>query len=301
MKRKARKAFSLIELSIVILIIGIIVAGITQSSRMISAYKLLIARNQTNNSPVASISNIVVWLDATSEASFNDNEAQDGSKVSIWKDLSLSSITKNNAQQSNALLRPTYKSRCINSLPCLNFDSANSQNLDINLSDIVNSNYTVFFVERRQSGQNNSYFLASENNTNCQDSLNLGYDHTDSFTMSIGGVCFYPTSTYSPEVSPAFTTPVTRIHSNIFNVRSEYGRYHYVNGQLARLFFDNADPEPFFTLTSYNSVHIGGSSAVGYFYGDIAEVIIFNVALKAEDRKSIERYLVTKWGVVVAQ
>ncbi|MFM7621329.1 MAG: prepilin-type N-terminal cleavage/methylation domain-containing protein [Alphaproteobacteria bacterium] len=41
------KAFSLIELSIVILIIGILVAGVTQSSRLIRQMKLLSAQSIT--------------------------------------------------------------------------------------------------------------------------------------------------------------------------------------------------------------------------------------------------------------
>ena len=31
--------------------------------------------------------------------------------------------------------------------------------------------------------------------------------------------------------------------------------------------------------------------------GDIAEIIIFDRALKAEDRKAIEQYLSKKWGI----
>ncbi|MFM7621060.1 MAG: prepilin-type N-terminal cleavage/methylation domain-containing protein, partial [Alphaproteobacteria bacterium] len=46
------KAFSLIELSIVILIIGILVAGVTQSSRLVNQFRLTSARNITLSSPL---------------------------------------------------------------------------------------------------------------------------------------------------------------------------------------------------------------------------------------------------------
>lgn len=46
-----KKAFSLIELSIVILIIGILVAGVTQSSRLINAMRIQSIRSLTINSP----------------------------------------------------------------------------------------------------------------------------------------------------------------------------------------------------------------------------------------------------------
>ena len=49
------RAFSLIEISIVLLIIGILVAGVTQSSRLISQSKINSARAMTQSSPVSSI------------------------------------------------------------------------------------------------------------------------------------------------------------------------------------------------------------------------------------------------------
>ncbi|MFM7620236.1 MAG: prepilin-type N-terminal cleavage/methylation domain-containing protein [Alphaproteobacteria bacterium] len=64
------KAFSLIELSIVILIIGILVAGVTQSSRLIRQMALSSARALTQSSPVPSIAGLVSWYEPTSEKSF---------------------------------------------------------------------------------------------------------------------------------------------------------------------------------------------------------------------------------------
>ena len=55
--------FSLIELSIVIIIIGILVAGITQGSRIIKEARLKTAKTLTESSPVASIRDLTLWLD----------------------------------------------------------------------------------------------------------------------------------------------------------------------------------------------------------------------------------------------
>ncbi len=49
MKQKFKTAFSLIELSVVILIIGILVAGVTQSSRLIIQMRLATARQNRND------------------------------------------------------------------------------------------------------------------------------------------------------------------------------------------------------------------------------------------------------------
>lgn len=55
---KFQKAFSLIELSIVILIIGILVAGVTQSSRLVKQIRLASIKSMTLSSPVSSIMTI---------------------------------------------------------------------------------------------------------------------------------------------------------------------------------------------------------------------------------------------------
>ncbi len=71
---KNKLGFSLIELSIVILVIGILVIGITKGSRIIRESKLKSAQALTMSSPVASMSNIVMWLESTSEKSFANSE-----------------------------------------------------------------------------------------------------------------------------------------------------------------------------------------------------------------------------------
>ena len=88
-KNYKNQAFSLIELSIVILIIGILVAGVTQSSRLIRQMQLSSARALTLSSPVLSIPNLVSWYEPTQEKSFDEVETSENSLVSKWYDLSL--------------------------------------------------------------------------------------------------------------------------------------------------------------------------------------------------------------------
>ena len=65
MKNHSKLAFSLIELSVVILIIGILVLGVTQGSRMMYEAKLKSAISLTQSSPVISMENLVLWLEPT--------------------------------------------------------------------------------------------------------------------------------------------------------------------------------------------------------------------------------------------
>ena len=48
-------------------------------------------------------------------------------------------------------------------------------------------------------------------------------------------------------------------------------------------------------------IEIGYSSVSSqYWNGDIAEIIVFNRALKTEERQAVEKYLGQKWGIKVA-
>src|ERR1051325_5743143 len=87
MSSRIKRAFSLIEIAIVVLVIGLIVAGIAQAGRLITKSTLTSARSTTNSSPVPLVDNLVLWLETTSEESFNASEAKDGLKVSFWKNI----------------------------------------------------------------------------------------------------------------------------------------------------------------------------------------------------------------------
>ena len=101
-----KKAFSLIELSIVLLIIGLLVAGITQSSRLVQKFRIRTAQTLTESSPVNGIRNLVAWYETTSQASF-DSTIDNGVAVSSWYDIS-PSVNKSNATQTTAANRPVY-------------------------------------------------------------------------------------------------------------------------------------------------------------------------------------------------
>jgi len=60
MSQKTKKAFSLIELSIVILIIGLLVAGVVKGQQLYQKTQLATAKKATEESPV----NVIPNLDA---------------------------------------------------------------------------------------------------------------------------------------------------------------------------------------------------------------------------------------------
>ena len=127
-KAKQKLAFSLIELSVVILIIGILVLGVTQGSRMMKEAKLKSARSLTSSSPVTSIPSLSMWLDSTAERSFDDAERVGGGTISNWYNVNPQSSDNkiNNVAQTTPTKKPLYVVNGIGGLPSIRFDGANN-------------------------------------------------------------------------------------------------------------------------------------------------------------------------------
>jgi len=283
-----KRAFSLIELSIVILIIGILVAGVTQGSRLVAQFRLTNARTQTQNAPMTSMLNMALWFESTSTQSIADAETENGLTVSTWYDINPTSTYKYNATQGTSGSRPLYTTNCINSLPCLRFDGVD----DFLLYDgtfLSGSDYTIVVVEQRRDGKTFNYFLGgSDALVNANLTLGYSYDANRILFSQYGN---------DLEIDVAdYTSPIPRIH--LFRFNSTSGKTSYQNSLTASTLIGSASPTV--SLISYNGAAIGRYIPDSAFYnGDISEIIIFTRALKTEEINSIMTYLSKKWGIVL--
>lgn len=298
------KAFSLIELSIVGLVISILIAGIVQSRVMVKKAKLANARTATVNSPVMSMGDLVLWYETTLEKSFGDLNVKDGVAVETWYDLNPDIETvRNNAfldeTHTYANNPPTYKINAISGLPALSFDGIDDS-FGFNGDGIVKSDYTIFVVEQRGpdaiTSSNYSLFIGgnpksySGSPSGHSSVLGLGYLSHTKMT-----VAYYYAASNSNCAPYSEQTPL--IHSYTYNFNETK---QYTNGTDTLL----AQEHNYSGMI--NQVNIFNNAAIGkytnrYYQGNIGEVIIFKKYLKKEDRKSIERYLGEKWGIEVAE
>jgi prepilin-type N-terminal cleavage/methylation domain-containing protein len=133
---KKSRAFSLIELSIVILIIGILIAGVTQSSRLLRQAKLSTAQTLTKSSPVSGIKGLLIWLEPTLDDSFLSAEADDGAGAHQWNDINPQSSSKYYAVIDSDGDVPLYKaSSGPNGLPSLYGGETNGTTFNISFSN----------------------------------------------------------------------------------------------------------------------------------------------------------------------
>ncbi len=283
------KAFSLIEVSIVVLIIGILVVGITQSSRLIGITRLSSAKQFTQSSPVSSIRGLIGWYEATSEKSFAVEEPDDKYKVQMWKDINPQEVLKNNLIAPDQESSPVFKSDCINSLPCLEFNGTKFLNNTVNFGTA--NQLSIFAVFRLNTlGAGMQSIIASKGVRNAE---NL------SFTYSIDQTpiekIYY--STPKPDAINAFG-------AGKLTVKRDYLTYLIDDGYSVNQYV--SDHFSSSTLTSTGAKNISlftvgawddGTYTQELFNGIIAELIIFNRALKIEERKEVEKYLTKKWKI----
>lgn len=310
MKNKSR-AFSLIELSIVILIIGILIAGVTQSSRLVRQAKLQTAQTLTKSSPVAGISGLVLWLEPTLDGSFlnyiftgsyfsliqeafaltpNPN-IDEGSAINQWNDINPQSSSKyflNAVLGQNA---PIYKdSAGPNGLPSLYSEnvvqmcvSSTTYNNDTSCASIIpnNNNFTYFVVAMPKDSSSSMVVYASGNH---QWEYYLGDEESLARSFCFDGDCVGDTVNQASALSPEVTSLVvnTQAGSTGFSLYVD-GAIHVNNGDLPS---DNDAPATF------------GTDNQNMY---ISEIIAFDRALKNEERQSVEEYLGKKYGIKVVK
>ncbi len=315
------RAFSLIELSIVILIIGILIAGVTQGSRILSQAKLNNARTLTKSSPVSSIKNLAFWVEATSEESFSDANTEDGQEITTWYDLNPQTASKSNLA-GTAGTAPLYKTNIINGLPAAYFAGSDEFMSSSAFQNIVTNSSTVFMVVKLPSTlaigdqailSKRASAAANASFPNIQVSIN-GASATAAWQYCDGnGGTTVPSSCNELSSNTAVTASTPYVVSIVYVaatdplavVTTSSGIHFFQNGvhgtadaTTAGAF--NAPPN----VSNTGSLFVGkhGSSALAvYFNGYIGELIIYDRNLKKEERQSVETYLGKKWGVALVQ
>lgn len=297
---KRQQAFSLIELSIVILVIGILIAGVIQGRDLISKVRLQTARSLTTSSPVPSIKGLELWLETTSGDSFSAASYPDnGSRIALWKDINPQKIVKNDATQATSGLQPSFTANAINGLPSLSFSGF----------QILNGTYPV--ISSNSGTGSFTFFLVTttHNNANYQTAFDTGsWDNKGwvfSKLQSIWSSYLVP-STCSGSACDGRSTTITMspnvsyVFSMTFN--DSFRMDVYRNG--TRVFnntISNLSAAPSTVYAVGNNkvwINAGGSAP---WAGHIGEIIVYDHSLSDADRKSVEKYLGQKWGNKISE
>lgn len=281
MFKKTNTAFSLIELSIVVLIIGILISGVVSGSKLYDKFKLQTGQALTRSSPVNGIKDLVLWYETSLDASFPADQNIEGTQISAWYEINPQKQIKNNATQSSSSRRPIFRDNVVNGLPVLRFDGSNDY-FDFDGSSLLNANYTIFAVAQRRSGSDWNFFISGSSCSSSTDNLMVGYMSSYALQSHCGGGSgdvHFTLSSYSAPIPKVFTAWFSQ----------SVGKKLRINGVTP---ITNSDKTP---VTSFVGASIGKYAY--YYSGDISEIIIFNRDLNDEERLAVEKYLSQKYAI----
>lgn len=236
-----KHAFSLIELSIVILIIGILVAGVTQSSRLVKRMRIAFASHLTTNSDVNLINDLTMWLESVQDfafatgtnASFDFNSnvyndvdrPSDQDRIGRWNDESMrNSSSKKSAIQNNLALQPKYVENGINNLPALYFDGSGQgvcMHAPVNIDRAMMPNLTIFAVYRWTT-------IETGSTQKLWGSDNGGWDRQAIMGAPFVGISYGSGAAGIPNFG---NRNVNQIFSHVSRVGVGNGSMAYINGQ----------------------------------------------------------------------
>jgi hypothetical protein len=283
-----KKAYSLLELSIVTIIVGVLISGVVSGVGMIRASRISNARLFTSKSPVIEISGLVAWYETSLKDSLDGNQAIDGAAITNWYDLNPNSnsgvagaIKKN--KLSSVSPGATFISNGINGTPSINFAS----NARFTLSTFyqgTSSQSTIFLVLRPLTTLSSTAQIVLDSISSAN-TTSIGLENT-AINLNTGiGV---DSATITPNLSSG-TDYVISTYLNNTNSQA------FVNSASNALAAANTGTNQLTGLTI--GTNKSGNSG---FTGLISEVIIFNRVLKTQERKDVMNYLSKKYKISVA-
>ena len=278
-----KKAFSLLELSIVIVIIGVLLIGVIGSKHLVKKARINAAQAITRSSPISAVKGNKLWIESSLDELSFGNGLSTGDFITAWADNS-----SNNGLSISVPFGasgPTY-SNSINGVQAVKFDSTSSTNhLVIDNPTFLNgTDYTIFFVEKRMAtnGTTGNYLLGSSG------SFALGYETTSS-VIQTHGEASSDANTAAIESVTAYSNKPRMIS---FTHSSVDGNKIYINGTLINEDTSDEAKAHLSGFSTTNTLKIGNN-----YNGEIGEFAIFDREIKNVERTEIEDYLSDKWNV----
>ena len=231
-----------------------------------------------------SISGCALWFDGN-DPTGTGIIPTNGSSLSTWANKGTSLVT-----MTYGTSQPTFSSNFQNGLGSVSFNGnyfsgSTSFNLTAKSGFLVcsQSNSTT------DSPQGFVSFYGADGDS-VASTNGYGYQAYEPSSRSFGWLYDIFSTGYYLNISGAINTPLA-IYSDVFSSGTQYT---YKNGTAGSTATPSSTPGTSTTLM-LGARRIGGSLR-GSLYGNICEVIIFNVGLSSIQRQRIEGYLAWKWG-----
>lgn len=282
-----KKAYSLLELSIVAIIIGVLVSGVVAGAGMVRSSKVANARLFTAKAVVFEINGLTAWYEASLKDSFNGNEMSDGAAVTKWFDISpgsnsnVASSTKKNELTSSSS-GTVFISNGINGTPSIRFSGVSGAKFAAaSFYQGTSLQNTIFLVLRPLAALSSTAQVVTDSGASGSATSSVGLKN-NAITLNAGA-------------SANITTSLA--------AGTDYAIAAYFNDTVSQAFINSATTSAGSGSTGTNQLTgltIGtDKSGANGFNGLISEIIVYNRPLKLQERKDVMNYLSKKYKITV--
>lgn len=273
----------------VILVIGILVAGVTNGMDLYRDYKIEMAKQITAKSRVANMPNLVVWLESSQKSSFEPNNISDGTKITKWKNITPNLFGKLDAGLVSQSEGPSFKENIQSSLSGVYFELGVNNCLSIPVGyDSGSTENSIFLLLR--------YDKTNVGNSRILSSWNSGREYWFELRRNTMGVGYNSGIFW-------INAPISN-NGNYSKNKAELINYQQKPNQVKLYFNKILQSDP----TSYSPPNYSFKNAqltIGCKLGIpndfpsmfVYELIIFDRYLKDHERKIVEDYLYKKWNL----
>ena len=282
-----------------ILVIGVLIAGVIEGRNLIQKFSLNSARALTKSSPVGGIKDLLVWYETSLEESFIDSQEKDGATITTWYDINPQSTSHIDAVPHNG--KTTFEENIFGNIPGVYLNNYSS--LSHSNASLVGSNFTIFVVEQKQFSLISTGFnsVIGGDNVGTNTSLRIAYTTSTGDTIN-AGLGHSASNNIISYTNAELTRRVPIMHS--FTLSQTVGTKYWFNGGISPdasgTSSVNKNPLRSGTTNKARIGNFGGNNINDYAYnGYIAEYIVFTRDLKDEERQAIEKYLSQKYKIAI--
>lgn len=284
------QAFTIAELSIVLLIIAIIIGGVLASRNMLTSARLSTLRSISAKSPIYDIPDNTFWLDVAAKRAFTGYPSN-GNTISSMFDVSPNLNTNINLVQATAANRPKFVFDTVDGLPLIRYDGVDdilASSVPIFGYQLAVPNQVTLLVVQKFSNGSNSTFAWNQNGGNNRFSIHA--------PLSSGGLMYFDFGNISAggrinSSAPANFDNTWKILTFVRGTGASNNAQIRING----VNFYTATMTSLLNIDTSTILNIG--AGLGASTLDLREIILFKRELSAAEITDIENYLSVKWKI----
>ncbi len=293
-KHQPNKAFSLIEISIVVLIIGILISGVSLGVDLYKDFCITNAQSQIQNSRVNRIDGLVLWLEASQKSSFEPSNINDGQRITKWKNINQNILPQDrilNDANATTSTGPIYREGVVNNLPSIEFTPSEDQCLWVRSGfDGASKNSSIYLLIRSKEDWKDSNQPRILSRLASPSIYSMWDIRTNVLVVSNSKA-----STYNYIGTYVIKPNSTVLHELIMDRNNTI--YYNIIGNANNSGVSSSMDDTTYS-GSYTNAGLGircsGSDKASAYY---SEIIIFDRALNVNERNDVKNYLIKKWNI----